>query len=80
MLVILSLVYVLRSILVRVCRVRRDVARIHHQPPELSLRGSPWGTAISRSELNNPKTSFSFYQIYSVVVWLLFREQLLESY
>ena len=37
-----------RRLASEVCRVRRDVARIHRQPPELSLRGSPWGTAISR--------------------------------
>ena len=30
----------------------RDVAKIRHRPPELDLQGSPWGTAISRSELN----------------------------
>ena len=41
-----------RRDLVGVCRVRRDVARIRRQPPELALRGSPWGTAISRSGLN----------------------------
>ena len=33
-------------------RFRQDVARIHPQPPELTLRGSPWGMAISRSDLN----------------------------
>ena len=50
--VTLSLVYVFQSILVRICRVRPDVARIRRRPPELSLRGSPCGTAISRSEFN----------------------------
>ena len=31
---------------------RRDVAGMHHRPPELTLRGSPWGSAISCSDLN----------------------------
>ena len=31
----------------------QDVAGRHPHPPELTLRGSPWGTAISRSELND---------------------------
>ena len=53
MLVMLRIIYVLWNILVGVCRVRRDVARIHRQPPVLGLRGSSWGTAISRSELKN---------------------------
>ena len=33
---------------------RRGVAGIHRQPPELTLRGAFWGTAISRSDLNSP--------------------------
>ena len=52
-----SRVRVHRRDLVGVCRVRRDVARIRHQPTELALRGSPWGTAISRSDLNSPYPS-----------------------
>ena len=52
-----SRVRVHRRDLVGVCRVRRDVARIRRQPPELALRGSPWGTAISRSDLNSPYPS-----------------------
>ena len=50
-----------RPDLVGVCRVRRDVARIRRQPPELALQGSPWGTAISRSDLNSPYPTESAY-------------------
>ena len=45
----------------RLCRARRNVAGIRHRPPELDLRGSPWGTAISRSDLNSPYPTESAY-------------------
>ena len=47
---ILSLILAILGLLLAIMSV--ILARIRPQPPELALQDSPWGTAISRSDLN----------------------------